>query len=315
MIHQFGIDNIDWKNEKILITGGKGMVGHALCRLLKQLGCREVTAVGSQDFDLRDFNQAHLLFKKTNPKYVFHLAGKVYGLGGNALHKADVLYDNVMINTNTIECSRRFGIKKIVMMGSGCIYPEGEKGKGLTEDQIWFGEPHSSEDSYAHAKRLALAQLMANKNQYGMEYAYAISGNLYGEFDKFDTEKGHVVPSLIAKFCAAKKFNRKAVVWGTGAAIRDFSYSGDAARALVCLMNHGSGPINIGSGFLHSIKDIVDILSEYTQTEVIWDSSKPDGQLERYYDLSKLKSLGFEAKTDLREGLKKTLLWYLSIID
>ncbi|MFA5394434.1 MAG: NAD-dependent epimerase/dehydratase family protein [Methanogenium sp.] len=304
-----------WYDKEILITGGKGMVGHALCRLLEHLQCGKVTAVGSKDCDLRDFGQTKKLFERVRPKYVFHLAGKVYGLGGNALHKADVLFDNVMINTNSIECSRRFGVKKMVVMGSGCVYPEGEKGKGLTEDQIWLGEPHGSEDSYAHAKRLALAQLIANKNQYGMDYAYAISGNLYGEFDKFDVEKGHVIPSLIAKFCTAKTLNKPVIVWGTGIAVRDFSYSGDTARALVYLMNQGDGPINIGSGFLHPIKDIVDILSVYTQTDVIWDSSKPDGQLERYYDLSKLHSLGFLPTTDLKEGLKKTLLWYMSSID
>lgn len=301
---------MDWRKKRILITGGTGMVGHALCKQLCEEDCRNMVLVGSKEYDLRDKSRVDNLFFITQPDYVFHLAGKVYGIGGNAKFKATSLSDNILINTNLIDIANKHKVKKIVAMGSGCVYPELPDVKFLKEDQIWLGPPHESEDSYAHAKRLMLAHLEASRKQYGTKYAFAISGNLYGEWDKFDTEYGHVIPSLIKKFYDAKKKGELVSVWGTGVAVRDFSYSLDTARALVCLMDKGEGAVNIGSGFIHSIKDIVDILRELTGREVVWQKEKPNGQLERYYDLSKLKNLGFEAKVPLQTGLEKVYEWY-----
>jgi GDP-L-fucose synthase len=301
---------MDWRKKRILITGGTGMVGHALCKQLCEEDCRNMVLVGSKEYDLRDKSRVDNLFFITQPDYVFHLAGKVYGIGGNAKFKATSLSDNILINTNLIDIANKHKVKKIVAMGSGCVYPELPDVKFLKEDQIWLGPPHESEDSYAHAKRLMLAHLEASRKQYGTKYAFAISGNLYGEWDKFDTEYGHVIPSLIKKFYDAKKKGELVSVWGTGVAVRDFSYSLDTARALVCLMDKGEGAVNIGSGFIHSIKDIVDILRELTGCEVVWQKEKPNGQLERYYDLSKLKNLGFEAKVPLQTGLEKVYEWY-----
>jgi len=302
--------NADWTKEKILITGGTGLVGKALEAALLNIGCKYVSTIGNKDCDLRSFDTTMNGFTWLKPDYVFHLAAKVYGIGGNQAFKADSLYDNVAINTNVIECCRRIGVKKVVAMGSGCVYPVVNDGKDLTEDQIWLGPPHESEDSYAHAKRLMLAQLIANKQQYNMDYAFAISGNLYGEYDKFDEEYGHVVPALISKFYTAERNKMKAIVWGTGIAKRDFTYSGDIARALIYLMDCFDGPINIGSGNIHAIKEIIDILQELTGVSVIWDTTKPDGQSCRYYNLDKLKSLGFEPKVFLKEGIEKTYNWY-----
>lgn len=301
---------MDWRNKNILITGGTGMLGHALINELRKENCTNLSIIGSRDFDLRDSDTVDKLFRFVRPQYVFHLAAKVYGLGGNAFHKSEVLYDNVMINTNVIEACRRYEVTKIVAMGSGCVYPELAKGCTLREDQIWSGPPHPSEDSYAHAKRLMLAQLIANKEQYGLNFSYAVSGNLYGEHDKFTRDTGHVIPSLIYKFYQASQQNTPVIAWGTGAAIRDFTHSSDAARALILLMDQHSGVINLGSGFIHSIKNIVDCLQEITGVQVGWDINKSDGQLERYYDLGQLKSLGFEAKMTLKEGLDKVYNWY-----
>lgn len=302
---------MSWRKERILITGATGMVGHALHKELLRQGCDNISAIGSAHSDLKELVNVKNLFRIVRPKYVFHLAAKVYGIGGNALHKADVLFDNVMINTNVIEASRLYGVEKIVAMGSGCVYPEINNGKDLREDQIWLGEPHSSENSYAHAKRLMLAQLQANKEQYDMDYAFAISGNLYGEYDKFEGDNGHIIPALISKFYHAKINMMKVIIWGSGIAIRDFSYSADTARALTLLMDKAIGPINTGSGFIHPIKDIVDILQDITGVSILWDGSKPDGQLERYYNLDKLKSLGFEPQVDLNTGLRKVYSWYV----
>lgn len=302
---------MDWRNEQILITGATGMVGHALQQELFKQGCNNVIALGSLHGDLKDFCKVKSLFNMIKPKYVFHLAAKVYGIMGNAKYKADSLFDNVMINTNVIEASRLYGVDKIVAMGSGCVYPEINGGKDLREEWIWQGEPHASENSYAHAKRLMLAQLQANKEQYDMNYAFAISGNLYGEHDKFEGDNGHIIPALISKFYHAKAHKMKAIIWGSGIAIRDFSYSADTARALTLLMDKAEGPINTGSGFIHPIKDIVGILQDITGVSILWDGSKPDGQLERYYNLDKLKNLGFEPQVDLNTGLRKVYSWYV----
>lgn len=299
-----------WKNKRILITGGTGMVGRALSKKLYQIGCKNISAVGSKECDLRVPHKTLHMFEILQPEYIFHLAAKVYGIGGNEKYKGDILYDNVMINTNVIDSAKRVKVNKIVAMGSGCVYPEINDGRNLKEHQIWMGAPHYSEEAYAHAKRLMLAQLMAYRDQYGMDYVYAISGNLYGKYDKFDIDYGHIIPSLIAKFHTAKKNKTSAVVWGTGSAIRDFMYGDDAAEALIALMDYGQGAVNIGSGNIVSISEIVYLLERITGLTAEWDINKTDGQLERYYDLQKLLSYGFKAKTLLSEGIEKVYNWY-----
>lgn len=297
---------------RILVTGGTGLVGHALIRTLADQGFNNVIAVGSCDYDLRAGGTVARMIAETSPEYVFHLAARVHGIGGNKKYKSDILYENVMINTNVIEQSRRGGVKKIVAMGSGCVYPELRGQEELFEEQIWIGPPHPSEDSYAHSKRLMLAQLDAARDQYGLSSAFAISGNLYGPHDNFDAEDGHVTPSLVAKFFEAKNTGKPVRVWGSGVAIRDFSYCDDAARALVEIMYKLEGPVNLGSGFRHPIRDIVAALQSICgdSVKVEWDATKPDGQLERYYNLNKLESTGFKAEISLVEGVRCTYKWY-----
>lgn len=299
--------SVDW-SKKILVTGGRGMVGHALCKELKIIGAANVAAPTHANCDLTHYDEVEHLMSKEMPEYVFHLAGHVYGIAGNQKYPADVLYNNTLINLNVVNAARKAGVKKIVAMGSGCVYPVINNGHDLREDQIWLGEPHKSEGAYAHSKRLMLVHLMASQQQYGLEYAYAISGNLYGEYDKFDSENGHVIPSLIHKFAHAD--GKPVNVWGTGIAVRDFAYSGDTARALIVLMEKGEGAINIGSGQVHSIKDVVDILQDLTKVKVNWDFSKPDGQLIRYYNLNKLQTLGFVPSVDLKQGVELVYDWY-----
>ena len=242
------------RHERILITGGTGLVGRALSSVLADEGFANVVAIGSRDCDLRNGDAAQKLFADLRPSYVFHLAARVHGIGGNQKYKSDILFDNVMINTNAIEFARRSGTKKIVAMGSGCVYPELKGQQELFEEQIWPGPPHPSEDSYAHAKRLMLAQLQAAKEQYGLRSAFAISGNLYGPHDTFDVDDGHVTPALVAKFFNAAQKRQPVRVWGSGIAIRDFSYCDDAARALYEVLLKLEGPVNLGSGFRHPIQ-------------------------------------------------------------
>jgi len=300
------------RDARILITGGTGLVGHSLSRLLDDEGFGNVIAVGSGDCDLRNVDAVKKMFADLRPDYVFHLAARVFGIGGNKKYKSDVLFDNVMINSNVIEYARKSGVKKIVAMGSICVYPAFQGQQEFKEEHIWMGPPHSSEDSYAHAKRLMLAQLQAAKEQYGLSSAFAISANLYGPHDNFDIKNGHVTPSLVAKFFKAKQTGQPVRVWGSGAAIRDFSYCDDAARALYEILLKIEGPVNLGSGFRHPIRDIVTILQRICgdSVRVEWDSDKPDGELYRSYNLDKLAAAGFKARIPLEEGLRRTYEWY-----
>lgn len=298
-------------DDVILITGGTGLVGKALLIELKEQGYSNVIALGSKDCDLRNLSSVKSLMQRIKPDFVFHLAARVHGLGGNTKYKSDILVDNVLINTNVIEESRVVGVKKIVAMGSGCVYPELKGEEELFEEQMWLGPPHASEDSYAHAKRLMCAQLDAAREQYGLSSSFVISGNLYGPHDNFNSEDGHVIPSLIAKFHRSRENGLPVNVWGSGVAIRDFTHASDMAKALILILKDIEGKVNAGSGNRHAIKEIVEVLHEYTAVPVEWDQSKPNGQLIRYYNLSKLFSTNFEASIGLREGIINTYKWYV----
>ena len=297
-------------NSTILITGGTGLVGRALAKALKDDRFNNIVSIGSRDCDLRDSNAVGELMKRVRPEYVFHMAARVHGLGGNTRYKSDILVDNVLINTNVVEYARRSGVKKIVAMGSGCVYPELKGQQELFENQVWNGPPHQSEDSYAHSKRLMLAQLNAASEQYGMSSAFVISGNLYGPHDSFNVDEGHVIPSLVAKFHEARLKGIPVKVWGSGVAIRDFTYADDTAQALIAILRNLEGAVNLGSGQRHPIRDIVETLHALTGVPVEWDATKPDGQLVRFYNLDRLMSTGFVAHIDLSDGIRSTYKWY-----
>lgn len=299
-------------NEKILITGGKGLVGSALVEHLRNKGFSNVMALGRDDCDLTDTFSTREYFEKHQPAYVFHAAARVYGIMGNMKNKALSFLDNVMINTNVVDAASRVGVKKITVMGTGAVYPYPSPGLPLKEDMIFMGEPHAAENSYAHAKRAMLAMLRAYEESYGMEWAYVVSCNLFGPRDKFDTEFGHVVPSLIKKFYDAKRCGEKVVVWGNGSAKRDFMYVKDAARVGLAIMQNINGPANIGSGMVYSIRDIVEMIADITDMKdhVVWDETKPNGQDYRAYDLTKINSIGFGCQYTIRQGMEETWAWY-----
>lgn len=299
-------------DSQILITGGTGLVGKALVSLLAREGFVAVQAVGSADCDLTDWPSTLALFEAARPRYVVHLAARVYGIMGNMRHKGISFLDNVWINTHVIEAARRSGVRKIVAMGSGCVYPYPSPGLPLTESMVWAGPPHPSEDSYAHAKRAMLAQLVAYHEQYGLPWAFVISGNLYGPNDRFDPAFGHVIPALIRKFDEARRTGGKVSVWGHGTARRDFTYADDAAAGLLAILRDVEGPVNLGSGQVHAIREIVDLLSQFNgmSDRVTWDTDKPDGQDYRAYDLSRLFATGFRPNVALAEGLRRTVAWY-----
>jgi GDP-L-fucose synthase len=304
-------------NDKILITGSKGLVGSALVKHLLNEGFDNIVSVGRADCDLTDTVSTNKFFKEHQPDYVFHAAARVYGIMGNMQNKALSFYDNVMINTNVVEAAHKVGVKKITVMGTGAVYPYPSPSLPLKEEMIFMGEPHAAENSYAHAKRAMLAMLRAYEESYKMRWAYVVSCNLFGARDKFDTEFGHVVPSLVKKFYDAKLRHEKVVVWGNGSAQRDFMYVKDAARVGLSIMQNIDGVANIGSGLVYSIRDIVDMIAEISNMteQVIWDQSKPNGQDYRAYDLTKINSVGFRCEYSIQKGLEETWKWYVDHAD
>lgn len=298
-------------DSKILITGGSGLVGYALQKRLRELGFTNIAAPSSKEFDLLDVSQAEKLFETTRPEYVFHNAARVYGIMGNMNNKGESYFANSMINLNTIEMCRKYSVQKIVAMGSGCVYPYPPVKLPLSVEDIWDGYPHSSEDSYAIAKRGMLAQLNAYQDSYSLDFAFVVSSNLFGPNDRFDEAEGHVIPALLSKFSSSLETGKRVEVWGNGSAQRDFLYSEDVAAALILIMRNIIGPVNMGSGDVSSIKEVVDLLSDISGvTDVVWDSSKPNGQDYRAYDLRVLKEAGFQPKHSLRSGLLETWNWF-----
>lgn len=292
------------KIDKILVTGSTGLVGTALMDLFKNEGYESVTGLSTKDCNLINTQETFGVFKKNKPDYVFHLAGYVRGIAGNMANQGDAFYKNTMINTNVVEACRRFGIKKVLAMGSGCIYPD--QNNHITppyeENEIFYGTPHISEYGYAYAKRAMLAQLACNTG----DYAYVISGNLYGPNDYFNLEEGHVIPSLIRKFYESDQ----PVVWGYGKSVRQFMHSYDMARALLLIMQDVNGCVNVAGYAAASIEYIVNILSKLTGKIPVFDTSKPNGQNKRTYNLDKLKNLNFKNEYDLKTGIKQTYDWY-----
>lgn len=300
------------KSQPILVTGARGLLGSALTKRLAQLGYTNVIAPGRAECDLLDAHQTVKIFREVNPRYVFHLAAKVYGIMGNMKNHAASYFENSTINMNVIEASRLVKVRKIVAMGTCAGYPATPPSFPLNEEDFLCGEPHDSEYGYAAAKRGMLAQLKAYKSSYGISYAYAIGTNLFGPNDTFDIENGHVIPSLIRKFFEADEKGEKIVVWGDGTAQRDFLYSEDAASALCLALTHIEGLVNIGSGKICTIKDIVSILSDYLKMtdNIEWDTTKPNGRHFNGMDVSKLFAAGFKVEKPLDKGLQATFEWY-----
>lgn len=289
---------------KILVTGGKGLVGSAINAEVK-LG-REFNLINSIETD-----QA---FKMHNPTHVIHCAGKVGGVGGNMNFKGDYFYDNLMINTNVIESARKSGVKNLVCFLSTCVFPD-KVDYPLTEAKVHLGVPHNSNYPYAYAKRMADIQIRAYREQYGINYTSVIPTNIYGPNDNFSLEHGHVMPMLIHKLYKAKRDGTDFTVWGSGKPLREFIYSKDVARlAEWAVRNYNeTEPIILSTSEEVSIKDMVDLLiQEFNfKGKVIFDKSKPEGQFRKPSDNSKLKSYlpNFEF-TPFEQGIKETVKWF-----
>ena len=294
-------------NLDMLVTGGRGLVGSSLSGDMNRVG---------SEFDLRDKTVTDKLFSDLSPKNVIHCAARVGGLGGNMNHKGEFFYDNIMMNTNVIESCRVHNVKKLVCFLSTCVFPNDVE-YPLTEKKIHLGPPHSTNDSYSYAKRMADIQIRAYREQYGLNYVSVIPTNIYGPNDNFDLANGHVVPSLIHKCYLAKKNNTPFKIWGSGKPLREFIFSKDVGRLTKWVLENyeEEEPIIFSTSKEVSIKDVVDLIVKHMSFngEVIWESDNPDGQFRKPSDNSKLLSYLPDFKfTSLDDGLKETIDWFIS---
>lgn len=291
--------------ENCLVTGARGLVGSTIDCEIKVGG----------EYDLRDQKITDGLFSKFKPNYVIHCAAKVGGLGSNLSFKGDFFYDNIMMNTNIIECSKKYDVKKLVVFLSTCIFPD-KISYPLTEKQIHDGPPHDSNYAYAYAKRMVDIQIKSYNEQFGTNFISVVPTNIYGPFDNFSIANGHVIPSLIHKIYLAKKNKKNFEVWGSGKPMREFIFSEDVGKLTTwALKNYQENdPIIFSPSIETSIKNIVDIIAEEIKFngKIVYDKTKPDGQLRKPTDNSKLLSyLPDFHFTPIEIGLKKTINWFI----
>ena len=292
--------------KQTIVTGGTGLVGSAINTGVK---------LSSKDVDLRDWKSTLSLFEDYKPKNVIHSAARVGGLGGNMNYKGEFYYDNIMMNTNVLEASRRVGVKKVVSFLSTCVFPDDVE-YPLTEKKIHLGEPHSSNYPYAYAKRMLDIQSRAYKEQYGVNYISVIPTNIYGPKDNFSIDNGHVIPSLIHKCYLAKKLNTDFVVWGSGKPLREFIYSEDVARLTEwALENYNEEePIIFSTSDEISVGNVAEMIVYYIgfKGKLVFDDEKPDGQFRKPSDNSKLLSYLPDFKfTPMEEGIEKSVNWFM----
>jgi len=308
--------DIDLRSDNILITGGNGFLGSHTVEVFKEKDAENINTFSSKEFDLRkeeDVKRLFSTYKETN--VVIHIAADVGGIKYSSTHPAKQYYNNIMINTLILHYSYLNKVKKFVGIGSVCEYPEVTP-IPFKESYVWNGYPVPSNDAYGLSKRSLLAQSIAYNKEYGFNAIHLLPINLYGPRDDFSLENSHVIPALIIKFHEAKVNNQQAVeVWGSGEASREFVYVKDTAEAIfLATMNYNKPePVNIGTGDEIKIKDLAYLIAEIVdyKGEIIFDKSKPEGQLRRKLDVSLAKNeFGFTAKTGFKKGLIQTINWY-----
>ena len=302
------------KTSKIYVAGSSGMVGSAIIRKLKNDGFENIVESYSNELDLRNQSDVSCFFSDNSFDYVFIAAAKVGGIFANATKKADFIYDNLQIQNNIIHYSWKTNVKKLLFLGSSCIYPK-YSNIPIKESELLSGKLEDTNDAYAIAKIAGIKMCQAYKLQYGFNAISAMPTNLYGYNDNFDLETSHVVPALIRKFVEAKKINNSKVeCWGTGEPLREFLFVDDLADACIFLMNEydDEDHINVGTGQDISILELANKIKDMIgfQGEIVWNKSKPDGVHRKVLDVSKLNNLGWKSNINIDEGLRSTIDWY-----
>ena len=297
------------KNSKIYVAGHRGLVGSAILRALEKQGFTNLITRTSSEVDLRDYNQTADFFAKEKPEYVFLAAAKVGGIQANNTYRAEFLYDNMMIQNNVIHQAYVNNVKKLLFLGSSCIYPKMAP-QPLKEDSLLTGTLEPTNEPYAIAKIAGIKMCDAYRSQYNANFISAMPTNMYGPNDNYDLNNSHVLPALLRKFHEAKEQNHpEVVVWGTGTPLREFLHSDDLAEACIFLMENYNdfGHVNVGIGEDISIKDLALLIKKIVGYEgnLVWDTSKPDGTPRKLMDVTKINNLGWKAEIGLEEGITK----------
>ncbi len=303
------------RSKRILVTGGAGFLGASVVETLLKRGCAHPSAPRSRDFDLTQAEAIENLLIRDRPQVIFHLAAVVGGIGANRDNPGRFFYENAIMGIQLIEYARRFGVEKIIVVGTVCAYPKFAP-IPFSEDSLWDGYPEETNAAYGIAKKALLAQCQAYRQQYGLNGIYLLPVNLYGPRDNFDLASSHVIPALIRRTIEARDTGApELAVWGDGSATREFLYVDDAAEGLVMAAESydGEAPVNLGSGEEIAIRDLARLIAEMCgyRGKIVWDTSKPNGQPRRKLDTSRAeREFGFVASTTFAEGLRKTIDWY-----
>lgn len=306
--------------KRICVTGGMGFLGTHLIKQMRERGVKDIFVPRFEEYNLVDGDAVRRMLKDSSPDIIIHLAAHVGGIGANREHPAEFFYDNLMMGAQLMHEAYKSGVEKFVAIGTVCAYPKFTP-VPFKEDDLWKGYPEETNAPYGLAKKMLLVQSQAYRDQYGFNSIFLLPVNLYGPGDNFDPRSSHVIPALIRKCVEARqKGEDHIVVWGDGSPTREFIYVDDAARAIMLATERyeKSDPVNIGSGFEISIKDLVEKIARMTgfTGDLVWDTTKPIGQPRRALDTSRAKNeFGFEANTDFEEGLQRTIDWYLEQIE
>jgi GDP-L-fucose synthase len=305
-----------WSARRVMVTGGGGFFGSFVVDRLRAEGVKQVFVPRRRDYDLVDPEAVRRAYRDGNPDIVIHLAAVVGGIGANLKHPGQFFYENLMMGTQVMEEGRRHGVEKLVAIGTVCSYPKFTP-LPFREADLWMGYPEETNAPYGLAKKMLMVQSEAYRREYGFNSINLLPVNLYGPRDNFDLESGHVIPALIRKCLEAKRAGTASVAcWGTGYPTREFLYVEDAAEAVVLAAERyeGSEPVNIGSGAEISTRGLAELIKELTgyAGALAWDATRPDGQPRRAVDTSRAAhACGFTARTSLKDGLERTVRWYL----
>ena len=306
---------IDWSQQRVVVTGGAGFLGRHVVVALERREPAGIFVPLRQNYDLREGEAIRDLLRDARPTLVIHLAASVGGIGANRAHPADFFYDNLMMGAQLLHESWQAGVAKFVAIGTVCAYPKFTP-IPFREEELWNGYPEETNAPYGLAKKMLLVQSQAYRQQYGYNSIFLLPTNLYGPGDNFDPEASHVIPALIRKCLeAAERGDETIEAWGDGSPTREFLYVADAAEgiALAAERYDDSEPVNLGSGFEISIRDLLTTIARYTgfTGQIVWDTTQPNGQPRRALNTDRAaERFGFRATTDFDEGLRRTVEWY-----